>query len=143
MDQLSEADQRTNAALERGVPPLFFQDMVVLLHSEAFNIMIERQKKYGPENIKSMGEAGVIVRLNDKMERLKKWRESDELIRAVNTLHERGILITEDLRKELVDSIERDSEVSDESVDDTLHDIMNYALILLALRRGWWAPPLR
>lgn len=38
---------------------------------EALKLFIAKQYDYGPENISNFGDIGVLVRLNDKIERLK------------------------------------------------------------------------
>lgn len=38
---------------------------------ELYELIVRKQKDYGPGNIESFGTAGVIVRLSDKIERLK------------------------------------------------------------------------
>lgn len=75
---------------------------------EAFELFLERHKKYGAHNISRFGFFGVLVRLSDKMERL---------IRT-------GTAKTGDF--------------DDESVADTLLDISNYALIALVVIRSKW-----
>lgn len=42
------------------------------LQQEAYSIMIDRQEKYGPHNISAAGFDGVLVRLGDKLARLKR-----------------------------------------------------------------------
>jgi len=39
-------------------------------------LMIAKQKDYGPGNIMAFGELGVLVRVNDKIERLKNLHKS-------------------------------------------------------------------
>lgn len=75
------------------------------LMDELEQLMRERGAKYGPGNIAEWGDLGVLVRLSDKMARLR------------NAYGQ---------------------EFADESVDDTLMDIANYAIICLAWRRGYW-----
>jgi len=38
---------------------------------EVRDVMVERGKKYGPGNIQEFGELGVLVRLSDKLARLR------------------------------------------------------------------------
>ena len=66
-------------------------------------LMHERGGKYGPGNIAEWGDLGVAVRLSDKMARLKNMYGSG-----------------------------RGADAKDESVEDTLMDIANYAIIALA-----------
>jgi hypothetical protein len=100
-----------------------FQATFADLFQETFDLLVERQRKYGPENISTQGFYGVFTRMaSDKIERLR---------RSLNGKVVEG-------RVELdafVDS-------SDETVEDALLDIANYALIMLALKRGLWGRPL-
>lgn len=68
-----------------------------------------KQRDYGPRNISSFGLYGVIVRLNDKWERIKNLFASGRRKRAVN-----------------------------ESVRDTFRDIHVYANIALMVESGQW-----
>lgn len=76
---------------------------------ELQELMHERGQKYGPTNIAEWGDLGVVVRLSDKMARLR-------------TLYQTGA----------------GAEALDESIEDTLMDLANYAIIALAWRRGLW-----
>jgi len=64
---------------------------------------------YGPTNISGFGTFGVIVRMNDKHERLKTLFAKKKRRKAVN-----------------------------ESVEDTLRDISNYAIIACIVEKGEW-----
>lgn len=87
------------------------------LMDEQFSLFCKKQADYGPGNINAFGEFGVLVRLNDKVERLK------------NLTH----------KQEILDSaIPPQRLPSNESIDDTWMDIATYALIALLLRRGQW-----
>src|SRR3990172_4304875 len=80
---------------------------------------IERQRKYGPENVRKLGIFGVFGRLaDDKVERIR---------RALNGRIAHGEVVLDDL-----------ADFNDESFEDALLDIANYALILIALKRGLW-----
>lgn len=68
-----------------------------------------KQQDYGPRNISGFGTFGVVVRMNDKFERLK-------------TLFGKG----------------RRKRATNESIIDTLRDISNYATIALMVERGEW-----
>lgn len=67
-----------------------------------------KQRDYGPRNISGFGTLGVIVRMNDKFERLKN-------------------LLGQKRRKP-----------RNESFQDSLKDISNYADIGILLERGIW-----
>ena len=99
-----------------GSPPATFEGMFMGLHYDCHAVMIERQKKYGPNNIPKFGTFGTLVRMTDKFERLSNMVQNG------------------------------DSGSVDESIEDTLIDISNYANIMRAQMRGWWTkescPPL-
>jgi len=96
-------------------PPTSFEEMCLRITAEAIALCIDKQKDYGPGNIAAFGEMGVLIRLNDKVERLK------NLLRTGN-------------------------EPTNESLEDTWIDILNYGMIGLAVHRKWWneqgCPPL-
>ena len=93
--------------------PRTFEDALDCILAEMRAVMIERQLKYGPENILDCGKPGIAVRLSDKAARLRNaW------------LNGKG------------------TNVTDESVEDTLIDAANYAVIGLLLGRGWWGLPM-
>lgn len=79
------------------------------LLEELEDLMHERGVKYGPGNIAEFGDFGAVVRMSDKFARLR-------------NLYVEG----------------SGGDVRDESVEDTLMDIANYAVIILAWRRGLW-----
>ena len=88
----------------------FLQDSEEI-YEELANILGSKQLDYGPGNINNApGGAmnGVLVRMNDKMERLKNL-----------VYHSEG-------------------EPQNESIDDSLVDIANYAVIAMMVRRGSW-----
>lgn len=74
----------------------------------------KKQADYGDENLKEYGFHGVMVRMSDKMARIK------------NLL--RGDLVNVPARV-------------DEAIDDTLLDLSNYALIAYVMRRKIWPGP--
>jgi hypothetical protein len=78
----------------------------------AADIFAQRQEKYGKGNISRFGLIGTIIRMHDKMERL--------------------IQLTEGAGGDAVD----------ESVEDTLMDLANYALIGLMCHKGIWDGPI-
>ena len=85
------------------------EQTIVCAMCDCFDVFKERQKKYGRGNISEFGAPGVVVRLADKMARL---------------------------RRSYFDSV---GEVSDETIEDTWKDIVNYGLIGLTCHRGKWA----
>ncbi len=81
--------------------------------AECRELLIRKQQDYGHGNIMDFGELGVLVRVNDKVRRLRNLWESDRL-----------------------------DDPSNESVDDSWMDLLNYAAIALMLRRGTFSLPL-
>jgi hypothetical protein len=75
--------------------------------TECLELLDQKQLDYGPGNINAFGEFGVLVRMNDKFERLKHLKQTGK-------------------------------EPSNEAIEDTYMDILNYACIALMLRRGTW-----
>lgn len=72
-------------------------------------LMDRKQLDYGPRNISGFGTFGVLVRMNDKMERLK-------------TLFGTG----------------KRKAAKNESIADSLRDISNYAIIALLIELDRW-----
>lgn len=68
-----------------------------------------KQQDYGAGNISAFGELGLLVRVNDKVERLK-------------NLHKTG----------------RMTDPANESVTDSWLDLSNYGLIAVLVRTGVW-----
>lgn len=95
-----------------------FQQVVEEISLECNELLISKQRDYGPKNILSFGELGVLVRANDKLERLK-----------------------HNLWKGKVENGE-DVSVENESIEDTWKDLRNYAQIALMVRRGQFDLPL-
>lgn len=52
--------------------PRWFTQAFPKLQNKGFELACSKQSDYGPSNITGCGLAGVVVRMNDKMERLKK-----------------------------------------------------------------------
>ena len=88
-------------------------------------IMVERQNKYGPENIKQQGLLGVLTRAqDDKIERIKG---------ALNGSVVRGRVVLDPIT---------DGEQADDTFEDGCLDAANYiGPIMLMLKRGWWNLP--
>jgi hypothetical protein len=105
-----------------GDTPKYFEDAFSRIFDQAYDLLVEKQEAYGPENVRELGFYGVFSRLaSDKVNRLRN---------LMNGTLENGKI-----------SIDW-ADTNDESVEDTLLDIANYALILVALQRGWWGLPL-
>ena len=86
-----------------------FESMCDALSDDRRKVMIDRQRKYGPGNIPEFGVFGTVVRMNDKFARLKNL-----------VINGKG------------------GEVADETLEDTLIDLANYADIARAQIAGWW-----
>jgi len=87
-----------------GLERAFAEKMVKL-----FDLFKTKQKSYGPYNISVFGERGVVIRSNDKIQRLIRmvWQE------VKNPL-------------------------TDETIEDTWGDLAVYAIIALLWRKGEW-----
>ena len=94
-DEASQADMRYVETLVRKL-------------EEYVNLFYHKHRDYGPGNIAAFGEIGVVVRLSDKMERLK-------------NLLKNGL------------------DPNNESLRDTVLDILGYAAILLMVMDGDWS----
>jgi len=81
-----------------------FWGFCVALHGQH----VTKATAYGKDAVGRFGLYGVVVRMNDKMERL------------INL------------------TTRQDVPSNDESIDDTLKDIAGYAIIALILRSGKW-----
>lgn len=102
-----------------------FEQAFAALYREAFDLLVARQRKYGPRNIERLGIHGVLSRLaHDKVERVMRTMNG----RVVNGT----VVIVE---------VDPDGEAGD-TFEDALLDIANYALIALAQHRGLWGRPL-
>jgi len=84
------------------------QDAYEAIQAELEEIMAAKQHDYGSDNITALGVRGVFVRMWDKINRLK-------------------TLVWMGAKPQV-----------EETVDDTLLDIANYAIIALLVRRGEW-----
>ncbi len=92
------------------------------LYDEARDILVQRQRQYGPANIESLGIPGVFSRMSDdKMSRIKKAL-SGEFIKG-------RVVLSQDSLKEL----------QHPSVRDALMDAANYCLILVSLIESQWS----
>ena len=85
-----------------------YEDGVSEVVKELSELLINKQRDYGHKNITEMGVIGLIVRMNDKMARLK-------------NLHG------------FTDKSYQLKEAKNESITDTWKDIANYAIIALML----------
>ncbi|MCL8207747.1 MAG: hypothetical protein K6V97_06720 [Actinomycetia bacterium] len=99
-------------------PVTSWNDAVRVILEEQYALMVRKQTDYGSGNIAAFGEMGVLVRLSDKLERLKHLLFHRDAVTGEVTW--------------------RGTNPQNETVDDTYRDILNYALIALMLRRGYW-----
>jgi hypothetical protein len=91
-----------------GAPELELRMAQIL--SQAFEVVKERQRKYGSNNIARRGAKGVIVRLDDKLARLEQLANG------------------------------KGGNVTDETMLDTCIDIINYSGIAHICLSGKWPP---
>ena len=84
------------------------KDMAVLMVN-LFEIFKKKQACYGKGNIAKFGELGVLVRANDKIERL------------INLIYKNT-----------------ENKLPEETINDTWLDLADYALIALLVRSGAW-----
>ncbi len=68
------------------LPETFIESDLTILCSKLENALLldKKQQDYGPGNISAFGTFGCIVRMNDKLERLKTLFNSGRRKRAVN-----------------------------------------------------------
>lgn len=122
--EVESFDDGYNKLIDRIDNPTF-EDTFEGIFDEALDLLVQRQHKYGPNNIAGQGMWGVLTRIaDDKISRLK---------RAFN-----GSIVNGKIElDEIVDPAEQDT------FEDACLDVMNYAAILLALYRGEWGRPLQ
>ena len=92
-------------------------------YDEAFAILCERQRRYGPGNILTAGTWGVLEQLTNKVERARAQIQG-EVVDGKILIYELGVSRDAVLR-------------------DSLIDLVNYAVIVLALRDGEWTADMR
>jgi len=94
-----------------------FQDGLHYVIRDLKKLMISKQRDYGHKNITEMGVMGLIVRINDKLARLK-------------NLHG------------FTDKSYKIKATQNESIKDTWCDIANYCIIALMIEEGTFILPL-
>jgi hypothetical protein len=92
-------------------------------YREAFAILCERQRRYGPTNIISAGTWGVLEQLTNKVERARAQIQGEVVDGKV-----------------LIDQLGIDQEAV---LRDSIIDLVNYSVILLALRDGEWTADMK
>jgi len=95
-----------------------FQQEVRFIQAAQYGLLLERQRKYGRGNIDQGGILGCLIRAGDKLERLK-------LVFPTVTITKRY-----------------NQDYPDESIEDAMLDLANYATIMLMLYRDTWGKPL-
>jgi hypothetical protein len=98
----------------------FFEYLLYPYYQEAFQILCDRQRKYGPQNILGAGVPGVIEQARNKIDRARAQLRGDYV------------------GGEIV--LEKMDEATAKVFEDSLIDLANYSLIALALHRGSWVP---
>lgn len=102
-----------------------FEDTVSSVLDEAADLIIERQKTYGPANIEEQGVLGIVNRITmDKAARIRKRLNG----RIVN-----GEVV--------LDPIELGS-VDEPGIINDAFDFIGYGVCLILLLRGEWGKPL-
>lgn len=104
--------------------PATFEEAFRDIFDETLDLLVTRQRKYGPDNIRNQGIYGVVTRIAD-----------DKIARVRQSLH--GAVVNGQVKLDPI----VDREATD-TFEDALKDIANYALIALALHRGVWGLPL-
>lgn len=117
--------------------PNTFEEAVDRILAEMRAVMIERQRKYGANNVWHLGIIGVLDRaLHDKMERLRRYYDREDL---------RGRCREAGMPQEVIDRYlpSLAADYGDEALEDAHIDAANYVgVIALMLRRHWWGLPL-
>lgn len=123
MTKILEADswdflwKKKEAQVEERLGCSTFEDGLDSVLKDLRETMIRKQKDYGPKNITECGTIGVVVRMNDKLARLKNI-----------------FGITSGSFKQ--------REATNESVEDSFIDVANYGIIALMLKRNVFELPL-
>jgi len=94
--------------------PTNFEEAIDLVLKELKDLLILKQKSYGHKNITDFGKFGVLVRVNDKISRLK-------------NLHQKKIK----------------NPLEDETIIDTWKDLGCYSIIWLLLDKKIFELPLK
>jgi hypothetical protein len=78
--------------------------------TEVLNVLVSKQKDYGPNNIARFGTAGILIRIHDKLARFK------NLLSKSNNDFNTAVSI---------------NSVQDETIVDTLIDIIGYSIVAM------------
>ena len=101
-------------SLVRAVAPILIQNLITLEM---------KQRDYGPHNLTKFGTFGVVVRMNDKMERI------------TNLSKKSGLL---GLAYGMAGDKSLDATVNNEPIADSFLDLANYALIAYVMQKNLW-----
>ncbi len=105
--------------------PESFEDTVSALLKEVADLIIDRQRTYGPRNIEQQGIFGIVNRIgNDKLARIRQ---------RLN-----GAVVNGEI---VLDEIELGS-VNEPGIINDLADVIGYAVCGILLLRGEWGRPL-
>jgi hypothetical protein len=85
---------------------------------KCLSIAKEKYRGYGPDNIGEFADLGCLIRANDKFRRLR-----TVYMRRFSGCSEEEALA---------------GAVSDEKIDDTIMDCINYLVYMMVLRRNEW-----
>lgn len=119
------------------IQPDTFAEAVYQCTLEANQILHRKRAMRGTSNISEQGVHGVLLRMQkDKLSRLLRSSE-DALI--MQGLEDRGVDTSQLKKRDGTPAFVSDD--ASDSFDDDLLDVMNYAIIALCLRRGWWDLP--
>lgn len=122
---------------------------------EGVTLMDRKQQDYGSKNISKFGTFGVLVRLSDKIERLKNLRGLKPGVKAAIVKFKSNLRRIErhELEMSTLDQInmlddcltdlsnyfnKRRKRTVNENILDTFRDISNYAIIALMLEAKLW-----
>jgi len=107
--------------------PVTYEQALDIVLAEMREIMLDRHRKYGPNNILRGDVHGLITRIGDKLARI----EEDHKYCSFKVCKWDNVLTPED------------REFTDETAEDAWLDLANYAgPIGIMLQRGWWELPL-
>ena len=114
-----------------------FDDAMDTVYKSMREIMISKQKLRGAGNIDNQGLMGVVTRMkDDKLERIMK---------SVKYTVLRDQLLADSVPREIVDKFYPAREVAEAHAEDTLEDdlldVANYAIICVMVLRGIWGLP--
>lgn len=95
----------------RGNPPRSLSEAFSILADASNLLLCSKQRKYGKENILTFGHQGLVIRMNDKIQRLISG-------------HFKG------------------ADLGKEGTIESYGDLIGYAMLGLALEKGWFTLPL-